>query len=575
MKSKELYTSKESLEILRCPECDNIPFISPRFIEDKILISYTCSNNHKGDKELSQFKTQSANHSIFLRKCEECNLEPEKSEKIFSFCTFEKCKKILCNKCKKNHQAQNHKTCSLRKYDSTCLIHNHEFISFCKTCQKHFCILCKKEHSMHDTIDLYQIISQLNSDESNKFEKINNEILKNFEDLKNLKESIIKSLKKAIEDLNKNFEIYEKSMTEKINIAKNFIQTSFILSKQENFRFEALHNLKFLKEISIGIPNVNNFEDASIKAEKLISFFKLSLKQKNINNLQILNTPQSQNYSIKKIIEFPNGYFLVCFDNGNLWLYKNNTFEIKLKINDLGIKSIHDAILLKNGKIGLNDGESYFIILDIEPQSYKILQKEKIVSNYSICELTNKAIIIGSYFYWHVYKQEEGIKYYLIKSNYSIDYNPRDIKQISNNEFVILNSNVLTFVNFENENYTTEDLTNNNFDFSSNSNCFYLINSEFFGVAGNGIYVIKISDHTFIQKFGNSTFYNFYKLLYGTFVCGDNLGNIEEYKYESQNQVIKIGEKKRVSNSEITIIYQLFDGKIITGSSNGSLIVWN
>ena len=131
-------------------------------------------------------------------------------------------------------------------------------------------------------------------------------------------------------------------MIERINIAKIFIQTSFTLSKQENFRFELLHNLKFLKDISLGIPNVNNFEDASIKAEKLISFFKLSLQQKK-------NTPQSQGCSIKKIIEFPNGYFLVCFDNDNLWLYKNNTFEIKLKISNLGIKSIHDAILLKNG----------------------------------------------------------------------------------------------------------------------------------------------------------------------------------------------------------------------------------
>jgi len=51
MESKELYTSKESLEILRCPECDNIPLMTPRFLEDKVLISYVCSNNHKGDKE--------------------------------------------------------------------------------------------------------------------------------------------------------------------------------------------------------------------------------------------------------------------------------------------------------------------------------------------------------------------------------------------------------------------------------------------------------------------------------------------------------------------------------------------
>ena len=212
--------------------------------------------------------------------------------------------------------------------------------------------------------------------------------------------------------------------------------------------------------------------------------------------------------------------------------------------------------------------------MNVEPQSYKILQKEQIYGGDSICELTNNAIIIGSYENWYIYKQEDGIKYYLYKSN-SLRNDSRDIKQISNNEFVILNSNALTFVNFENENYTTENLQNYNFKFPSNSNCIYWINSEYFGVAGKGIYIIKISDHTFIQKFGNSIFCNFYKLLYGTFVCGDYLGNIVEYKYEGKNQLIKIGKRKKVSDSAITIIYQLFDGKIITGSSDGSLIIWN
>ena len=192
-------------------------------------------------------------------------------------------------------------------------------------------------------------------------------------------------------------------------------------------------------------------------------------------------------------------------------------------------------------------------------------------------ELTNNSIIIGHQYKYSIYKQdkeEDGIKYYLYKIN-SLSYDSYDIKQISNNEFVILSLNELTFVNFENENYTTENLRNYNFKFSTNSNCIYLINSEFFGVAGDGIYIFKISDHTFIQKFGNSRYCNFYKLLDGTFVCGDSLGNIEEYKYEGQNILIKIGKKKKVSNSEITIIYQLIDGKIITGSSDGSLIVWN
>ena len=88
--------------------------------------------------------------------------------------------------------------------------------------------------------------------------------------------------------------------------------------------------------------------------------------------------------------------------------------------------------------------------MNIEPQNYKILQREKIDNNYSICDLTNNAIIIGSYKNWYIYKKEDGIKYYLVKSHRH-NYYSRDIKQISNNEFVIKNSNILTFVNFENK----------------------------------------------------------------------------------------------------------------------------
>ena len=69
---------------------------------------------------------------------------------------------------------------------------------FVKLVKKIFCILCKKDHSMHDIIDLYQIIPQLNSDEFNRIEKKNKEISKHLENLKILKESIIKSLKKKL-----------------------------------------------------------------------------------------------------------------------------------------------------------------------------------------------------------------------------------------------------------------------------------------------------------------------------------------------------------------------------------------
>ena len=97
---------------------------------------------------------------------------------------------------------------------------------------------------MHNIFELYHITPQLNSDETNKFKKLKNEISKHLENLKILKESIIESLKrsikKTIDDLNKYFEKYEKWMKERINNSNIFIQSSFTLLKQEK-----ISDLKF------------------------------------------------------------------------------------------------------------------------------------------------------------------------------------------------------------------------------------------------------------------------------------------------------------------------------------------
>ena len=572
MINKELYTSEKSITIFRCPNCYNIPYITPRYVQNQIIIGYKCSNNHFGDKDINEFYKESTNHSIFIKNCEDCNLSPDKSDKLFSYCTFKDCKKILCSKCKKNHQVQGHQICPLYKYDSTCLIHNDNYISYCKTCNKNFCIWCKKEHEMHDIFDLYKVIPSINSDEFTKIVNLSKEIENNFKNLKKIKNDIIESLKNTIQKLNDTFINYEKWFKLKINFIQSLVENCSIILQQKNFRFELLYNLKFINDLSFGMPSFNDYENDLINAEKLVSYFLLNLQSKSINNIQKLNSPQTINSSITKILEIPIGLFIVCFSNGNLWLFTKDTFEIKQKIN-LGIQ-INDIILLKSGKIGII-GSNSFLTLDIHTSEYKKLQSFNINYTYSICELTNNDIIIGTYQYYYLYKKEDGINYYLIKQFYH-NYYLYEIKQISNNEFAIASEpKTISFVNIENYQIIA-NLSNNNIVIQGNSNCMNLINSNILGIAGeNGIYFINILDHTFIQKYGNSNYLCFYKSFYGTFLFGNNIGNVEEWKIEGDNRIVKNGEKKKCHNTQINVIIQLFDGKIITGSSDGTLYIWN
>ena len=573
MFNKELFTCEKCNKIFRCPYCFKIPYITPRYIDNKIIVGYKCENNHFGDKEISQFNKDSTNHSIYINNCNECNLSPNQSEKLFNFCLFKDCNKILCSKCKKNHILQGHPICPLYKFDSTCLIHNENYISYCKTCNKNFCIWCKKNHEMHDILDLYKVMPSFDSEQYSKIVNVSKEIENNFLKLEKTKNDIINSLEKIIEKLNETFINYKKWIKLKINFIQSLIENCSIILQQKNFRFEILYNLKSMNDITVGMPSFHNYENDLIKAEKLISFFSLSLQSKSISNLQKLNTFQTNDSAITKILELPIGLFIICFENSYLWIYTKDTFEIKQKIN-LGIGKINDIILLKNGKIGVI-GINKFLILDIQKTEYKKLQIFNFNYTYSICELTNDDIIIGSYGVYYLFKKEDGINYFLMKT-IPHNYYSFEIRQILNNEFAIAShSNTISFINIENYQVIT-NLTNNNILIQANSNCMNLINPNILGVAGqNGIYLFNILDHTFIQKYGNSNYTCFYKSLYGTFLFGNNIGNIEEWKSESENRIVKNGEKKKCHNTKINVIVQLFDGKIITGSSDGSLYIWH
>lgn len=185
---------------------------------------------------------------------------------------------------------------------------------------------------MHDIFDLYKVIPSINSDEFTKIVNLSKEIENNFKNLKKIKNDIIESLKNTIQKLNDTFINYEKWFKLKINFIQSLVENCSIILQQKNFRFELLYNLKFINDLSFGMPSFNDYENDLIKAEKLVSYFLLNLQSKSINNIQKLNS-QTINSSITKILEIPIGLFIVCFSNGNLWLFTKDTFEIKQKIN--------------------------------------------------------------------------------------------------------------------------------------------------------------------------------------------------------------------------------------------------
>ena len=71
-KSKiESFQKQFTDNIFRCPECNIISILSPKY-SNGLNINYHCSNNHKGVLKFEDFLNKSLNHSIFNNNCKQC-----------------------------------------------------------------------------------------------------------------------------------------------------------------------------------------------------------------------------------------------------------------------------------------------------------------------------------------------------------------------------------------------------------------------------------------------------------------------------------------------------------------------
>ena len=164
-------------DILRCPKCYLIPFISINHSQRQSMLQFKCFNNHEINKPLKELYFESKKYQINSIKCQNC-----KEENISKLFYCRKCYGFYCEK--ENHSLKEGHDILIpvSKIDSSCFEKNHQnnsIIAYCKAHNKNICYFCKNERHENHKIEELEYLKE------NEMEIIKNNI-KKIEDNYNL-----------------------------------------------------------------------------------------------------------------------------------------------------------------------------------------------------------------------------------------------------------------------------------------------------------------------------------------------------------------------------------------------------
>ena len=119
-KTKNLINNKE----YRCPKCYLIPFINIFTNENKLFMSFKCTNNHSSTKPFDEMQIMTKTNPISNHLCVLCENENNKKiSNIFYYCST--CYKFYCfNHGEKHNLKEGHKIFLSKNFDSICTEHN-------------------------------------------------------------------------------------------------------------------------------------------------------------------------------------------------------------------------------------------------------------------------------------------------------------------------------------------------------------------------------------------------------------------------------------------------------------------
>ena len=594
---KESINNNFENEIFRCPKCFNVPLMSLKYNNNKILIHTLCSNKHNLYTSISDYITkESKNHSIYLQSCNYCK---SKENKKFLFCN--ECNFCFCENCKSNHLIQ-HNIIELEKYDNYCIKHKNPEIGFCLTCNKNFCFYCEEKHKNHKKEKLSEILLKeselkeisLQIDKKKKF------IVK----ITKIKNKIINDLNEIINNINsayKNF--YEKNSIE-LSFLNNLLKTYIYKQKQSQLNYKFIKNLKNSYQFTnISKPKIKNEKNLITKANILITYLNTNFLLKstnffNINNPNIINknkkilqnlinitTISIKTKQINNLLLLKSGRFVSCHYNQFINVYNQNTYEIEIKIKDNDErKEVNYIYQLKDEeeKILSSSYDKKIKIIRIFNNDYEI---EKILYGHNSTVLKAIQLLNGNICScsWDgtikIWSKISG------NSNYEINFTMTSqdssiysVLEINDNEIVSSHSmNYNYFIKFWNldRKICFKEIEINCVYLSNNN--LIKINNNIIAIGGvNKIYLIDVISIEVINILNlNINVYTIFKLSDNSFLMGDNKGVLNQYDFDEKK--IEFNLKGNITNKNqifYTCFAQLYNGDIVTGDCKGLINIW-
>ena len=282
----------QKLPNIICPECKNLALLNINNIDYKISI-INCMNNH-------QCKNSSLNNYIESQiideskiKCELCKNPKNLYGEEFYKCS---CNLYICGLCFEHHYAMTkHKLVKYKYLFYKCLNHYEDFYSYCHNCHINLCLECNEQHkkAKHKITE----IKKIKPKENKKKEEIKNNLKKNINN--------IYKYKNEINVLNQFFNSYisnlNQNLDKSINLHNKIIDSLEILKNYEevmnvkDFKYEKYNkelndilyrNIKDRFKYLLDICNISNVIkiNYSISSEGKIKLFGKKFVENNKNN---------------------------------------------------------------------------------------------------------------------------------------------------------------------------------------------------------------------------------------------------------------------------------------------------
>ena len=142
--------------VIRCPKCYLIPFISINYLNEQIILNFKCLKNHLVNKPLKELYYESKKYQINSIKCKNC----EEKDKLY-YCI--KCYGFYCEKEIHSLEEGHNILIPINKIDCCCLEEEHNKYNvslFCFTHNKNICDHCEQDDHEGDKIERFKFVKK-------------------------------------------------------------------------------------------------------------------------------------------------------------------------------------------------------------------------------------------------------------------------------------------------------------------------------------------------------------------------------------------------------------------------------